>query len=565
MNMKYIYISLVSIVVLLLSGCDAWDDHNKIDNERESHDIVEVINSKSELSKFAEALKKTGYDKILQEAKMYTVFAPDNNAMGSVDLNDTEALLVLVKNHIAYASHTLVDGVFQSGRIEMVNKKLLNTSGATIGGSSLKESNITTSNGILHVLDQPIVFKLNIMEYLQRQSGYEQIEVIKSFETKIMDMDKSVQIGVNEMGRPIYDTVWVRENKFLDQYQLEDEKKTFTYVLLDQAALDKLKEKYTKYFKRPTQTSQDSLIINELTKDLILNYVSISAAGAYNSVDGVKVNINPVNVTETYEASNGNVYKLSDADIKIYENKIKTILIEAENYYSKYAGADSWSVRYRSWASGGQDIMLNSVTRDTVQVVDSITGLLVTKTFNYTYNSSLQDKTPHAYLEYRLPLHSVGYKIYTVAYDDLTWHYEGFTDTDQRPMPLEQKIFFSFPDNPRLRRNNTSRRIENNFDRASVFVIKSTAGIHSESQGLRMQVRSNPENITPYYIPDAPFAGSDTFGTEEEIICPSYGETTIFVTNTPRLFSTNTNELDTYPGMMFLDYIKLVPVVAPND
>lgn len=70
------------------------------------------------------------------------------------------------------------------------------------------------------------------------------------------------------------------------------------------------------------------------------------------------MDISTSKIQETYAASNGTVYKLSDADVKIYENKVKTIKIEGENYFSFYAdNMNAWMVRYRPSLSGGKGYM----------------------------------------------------------------------------------------------------------------------------------------------------------------------------------------------------------------
>ena len=50
-----------------------------------------------------------------------------------------------------------------------------------------------------------------------------------SMDTRYIDYEKSIRIGVNNNGDPIYDTVWKTDNYFLDNIAgLNDENEAFT-------------------------------------------------------------------------------------------------------------------------------------------------------------------------------------------------------------------------------------------------------------------------------------------------------------------------------------------------
>jgi uncharacterized surface protein with fasciclin (FAS1) repeats len=568
MNSKLIYTSFLVIAgALLLASCDPWAENTKLKNSSLDKTVLELLQANPEVSTFNSILQKTGYDRFLQEEQSLTVFAPVNSALQSININDNDQLKEWVKNYIALLSYyTNESKQFEMDEVQMINGKTVQITGSVISGANVIQSNLIGVNGVIHLIDNTIIDRKNIWEYLNEQTGYEQINIIRSFDETVMDMDRSVQTGVDIDGKPLYDTVWMNRNVFLENYPLDNERQLFTYILLDNDALDFLKTKYGKYFAQQDEEAQKKLISYEVASDLVLNHQTIEKAGRFESQNDILVDIDPADIKEAYQASNGIIYKVSRADIKIYENKIKTRIIEAENYLTRWpndnSSEDAWALRYRNWASGGQDILLKGFTRNTIEwdvydeVGDSIIHNSKTFTFDTKYrdNDNVSIKSSNAYLRYTPVLYSTDYKIYWVAYDDLQKHYMNFTDTIQQPMVLEQKLFISFPGEPELLRN-TDAKISNNFSANTVFAGKSIAGIHEETQVMRYTVTTTNEGI---FILDQLFTNTDKFGDQTTLKCPAYGTATFFVANTPR--ETNTNS-----GILFLDYIKLVPLVDPND
>jgi hypothetical protein len=547
--------------ILLLTACDPWADDTKLKDGNLDKTLFELLQANPDVSTFVSILQKTGYDQFLQDEQSLTVFAPVNKALQGIDLNNNDQLTVWVKNYIALLSHyTNESNRFDIEEIQMLNGKTVPITGSVVSGANVIQSNLLGINGVIHTIDNTIIDRKNIWEYLNEQSGYEQVSFIQSLEEQVMDMERSVQIGVDLNGRPLYDTVWVNRNVFLENYPLDNERQLFTYILLDNEALALLKTKYGKYFIQQDEALQNREIAYELASDLVLKHQMIEQAGRFQSLNDLLVDINPADIKETYQASNGIVYKLSRADIKIYENKIKTQIIEAEDYIDRWDNGDGWELRYRNWASGGQDILLKGFTRNTVNYVYDLDGEArdTTKTFTfdtkYRDNDAVANKSSNAYLQYNPTLYSTDYEIYWVAYDDMEKHYMNFSDTLQQPMVLEQKLFISFPGEPELLRNSDAK-ISNNFSATTVFAGKSIAGIHEETQVTRYKVTTTNEGI---FILDQEFTATDTFGDQTTLKCPAYGKATFFVANTPREQNTNS-------GILFLDYIKLVPLVNPND
>src|SRR4051812_30099606 len=125
-RLKY-YVLIVVSALVILAGCDEWDDHNKPSQQSLNETLLQTINKAPQLSKFSEYLVTTGYDQVLASSKTFTVWAPDDQALSALSadiVNDVEKLKLFVGNHISYQEY-FTASASPSVRIKMVNGKNL--------------------------------------------------------------------------------------------------------------------------------------------------------------------------------------------------------------------------------------------------------------------------------------------------------------------------------------------------------------------------------------------------------------------------------------------------------
>src|SRR3954447_22854739 len=94
--------------VVLIGACKKWDDHVAVTNQDLTQNLLQAISANPDLSKFREYLGKTGLDSLLQSSKTFTVWAPGNAALQSLDpalVADVAKLKAYLGNHIAYQSY----------------------------------------------------------------------------------------------------------------------------------------------------------------------------------------------------------------------------------------------------------------------------------------------------------------------------------------------------------------------------------------------------------------------------------------------------------------------------
>lgn len=585
-NIKYILISLV----IFITSCDTWEAIN----EERTKNLYEQLTAIPEVSSFVKVLQVTGYSEKLSSEMNYTVFAPTNDALTGLNMNDTTALKTWVMNYLSekiiYSNNS---GEFETNKIQLTNGKYITVNAQKVSGANVSKWNIASKNGVIHVINNTIDERMSIWEYLQTLNGNPVVDFIKSFNERVMDKTKSVQKSINSMGKPVYDTIWTTKNTVLDSLPIFKESASNTFLLLDKSGLDALKLKYAKYFAQKDSVQMYKDIVKEIVSDMVLPYTKITSSGNYLNMAGVYVGVNIEDTIKSYTASNGIVYEVKAAQVKMYQNKIKPLTIEAEDYVNLWP--DAWQVRPRTWASGGHDVMLKSRSRHSYDWVENNVTTKVNNLYSFNYRSenewpgSNTMGEPNAYISYKPHMYSTAYKIFWKAYDDNASE----VHIDSRNVPLEfyQKLYVSFPGEKVLERT-SANVITGNFSSTTkigftanhtIMAAKMTAGQNVENQLVRYRVNQGhtvyPNSYVLYDVNNPnnpqPISSEDIYGKEGILKCPYYGQSTFFVSNTCiGEFTHADGTIQAYlqsgkasnaPGIIFLDYIRLEPQVDPND
>ena len=164
----------VSMSILLFYGCKKLtEEHNAVTDDSLDKTLAEVISSDADLSTFSKYLLQTGYDKVISSSKNYTVFAPVNSALATLDaaiVNDPVKLKKFVGNHIAIQLYS-TRNVTSLTRIIMLSGKYNN-----MQSSKIEEANITVadkyaSNGILQVVDKMLPALDNSWEFISTNTA----------------------------------------------------------------------------------------------------------------------------------------------------------------------------------------------------------------------------------------------------------------------------------------------------------------------------------------------------------------------------------------------------------
>ncbi len=344
--MKFRYKSLmlfaVSMSVLMFYGCTKLtEDHNAVTDDSLKKTLAEVISSDAELSTFSKYLVQTGYDKVISSSKNYTVFAPFNSALATLDaavINDPVRLKKFVGNHIAIQLYS-TRNITSLTRILMLNGKYNNMQSSKIEDANITVADKYATNGILQVIDKMLPALDNSWEFLSNNAAApaKQKTFMLSLFRNVFDTSNAVIIGVNPTtGDPIYQagTDSIYTNLFWNKvYDLRDEKKQYTLFMLEDAAWDAEVVKYTPYFVTNTPDSNTLVTSWNVLKDFAIDtvYNPSSIPDTIVSKFGTKLPVNRSAIVKTIKTSNGIIYILNKADVQP-ASKFKPYLIQAETY-----------------------------------------------------------------------------------------------------------------------------------------------------------------------------------------------------------------------------------------
>ena len=226
-------------LILATPSCtDTWDEHYNDLGTAAGQNLWEQIQSKPELSIFAEIASKAKYYKddvhpmndytfadLLQSGQVMTVWAPENSAFTAeekakwLEMAETDGYNLqkqLLTNHISMWRHPI--SIAKKDTLNMTNGKEMvfdmTTTPATMYGVELAKHNIAASNGTLHTVKGILPFHFNFYEYL-KFSGENPL-----FSQYVIDKDttyffegSSIEGLPDENGNPTYvDSVYVTSN-----------------------------------------------------------------------------------------------------------------------------------------------------------------------------------------------------------------------------------------------------------------------------------------------------------------------------------------------------------------
>ena len=364
MKYKHLYYFLILFLsVQILASCTKeWDKHDAITDVQLTKTLMDQIDQNTNLSTFSGYIKKTGYDKIIASSKTFTVWAPTNAALQSLDQSvvaDTVKLKQFVGNCIANQSY-LTSAAQPSLRVKTLNGKNITFTQTTFEEADITTANQYVGNGILHIVDKAILPKMNIWEFVNSATtvGLKQKAFLQALNYTYTDTTQATQTGVDPTtGKPILKpgTGAVNANSYLNTVaDVSNEDKQYTFFVLADAAFDTERSKITRYFTTTGNygtTGLDStsyLTSFNVVKDLTVNGLVTPALlkDTLLSVSNVKIPVNKSAILQTYNASNGIVYVMSSVPFRVTD-KVPTVYIQGENPVSFARTDKNNNIQYR--------------------------------------------------------------------------------------------------------------------------------------------------------------------------------------------------------------------------
>lgn len=253
---RFLPLLIPGLLVLLHACTDAWEDHYGEDSmDLPNYNLFGYIEANPELNVFEQMLVSSGYDSLISASQTFTVWAPSDQALGSIDQGDPELVSEIVRNHIARGNHP-ASGI-ESRQIKMLNGKNISFSresdGFVFGKVNLLESNQLTRNGQVHMLEGYVAYLNNLWEFIGRTEGLDSLAGFLYGQNQwIFDPSSSLEIGIDTGGNVIYDSVFIYSNPVLgDLGALGTEDSVYTAILPDNAAWTEAYGRIEPYFNVP--------------------------------------------------------------------------------------------------------------------------------------------------------------------------------------------------------------------------------------------------------------------------------------------------------------------------
>lgn len=326
MMMKNIFCALLLVLgATLFSSCEKWDKHNAPTDPNITKDLFQRIQENTDLSKFAELLVKSGYDKLIASSQTYTVFAPTNAALASLDpaiVNDADKLRLFVGNHIT--NQLQPANVTSAVRVQMMSGKYNNLVNQKFEDAAITTADQYAKNGLLHIIDKAAPALSNAWEFVQSNT-------LMPSKQKIFMLSQTDSTGANAFLRNVYD--------------LRDEKKQFTFFVLTDTSWDAEVNKYKPFFATGTADSTTALASNAVVSDFAVEgvYLPTAIPDTILSKFNTKIGIDKSAIVQTIKVSNGIVYLMSKLPV-LPKHKFKQYVIQGENY--EFSRADRRNVTY---------------------------------------------------------------------------------------------------------------------------------------------------------------------------------------------------------------------------
>lgn len=288
--------------------------------------VYDKLKSIPALSTFAKMLERTGYDTKLDNK---TVWAPNNDALKTVDLNDLPMLRTLVENHLSEGNYLANATTFAFSSVTMLNKKQLalsKTDGSYfLDGRRISTVGISLPAGWIHILEGSIPYRPTMWEYIN-QAG-----TTDSLCTFLRSLNKNVYNAT------LKDSVLT--NDFLTSLgtSFNDETKAYTLLLPDNQTWSNT----VAYLMDLYPASTDPAVLaNRLknVKKLIVKDLFVTGRQPDSLKTALTTTLGDVfdQPAEQFglaahdtTLSNGNILKVGK--LKLYKAPTDTIRVEAEN------------------------------------------------------------------------------------------------------------------------------------------------------------------------------------------------------------------------------------------
>lgn len=309
--MKYINkigMTVVAGALLATTACSDYADYNEVpglSSESAGKSLYENIVSNPQLTGVAELIQAAGAQDMLNAPQSYTFWAPVD---GTYDLEAMKKLSPeqikqqFFNQHMAQFTFPVQGAVNE--RVITLNEKIHNFTNAAFDKQEIQQTNIPSSNGIMHLINGQSMYYSNLFQYIADVPASPEFQkFIQAYNLKTIDKSKSV-LGPLVNGQQTYlDTVYRESNPVVSRIlnaQLDNEDSTYTMLFPTseawQTAYTDIKGKYKfkdgfKWIYLDENSAASSALQSDFKSVIYGTKVSLDGGLAHYTDSIVKYNI----------------------------------------------------------------------------------------------------------------------------------------------------------------------------------------------------------------------------------------------------------------------------------
>ncbi|BDD10574.1 hypothetical protein FUAX_30060 [Fulvitalea axinellae] len=253
---KQIGSGLLFAVLLGLAACSDFEDHYTKEGDSVDKTVGEYLASNAEYAQFAELVKTHGYMDSISGVRPVTLFLPPKGSLEGLSV-PADSMAKIVSYHIG---NSLLYDYMLEGDEDLWVKSLYdgkNIWASKKGGSlgfdrtvRLGAKPVHCSNGVVYTLDAPLLPQRNIFQNVWAQTeGYEAYKEMVLDDSLLFDIKNSFPLGVDELGRTVYDSAFMLDYIFLRNVgDINDEDRKYGSLLYSdkmlEATFDRMVKRY---------------------------------------------------------------------------------------------------------------------------------------------------------------------------------------------------------------------------------------------------------------------------------------------------------------------------------
>jgi len=334
---KLIQLGCILLMLASVSCKDSWENYYSSDVlksdkvEIYNGNAIDYIKGQSDLTSISSIFQDNGVFDSVQTSREYTFIVYTNSVLGDNITFDKASFAKNCVSNISVSPSRLIDGLGITTRLNK-NIWISKKDNSDIYFDNFKlDKTVKTLNGYVYYVSGLIPVRKSVDEYFESLGSDYSIfkSLVKRYEEKYFDKDKSIPVSVDPMGNTVYDTIMTSRNTLIDRFTEYGLKKwdmfsedylTTMFVpnnTLITNAINTAMNNVPKWMNRPStqadRTKFEEWIVRAcfVNRRLEKDIVATTATNDFYCIDGYQQKIDVAQDAKTYEPVDPAVWRPS--------------------------------------------------------------------------------------------------------------------------------------------------------------------------------------------------------------------------------------------------------------